>query len=264
MFNEKAYKFSTRDDTTFRATGGEKELPDVTDADNGKVLTVVDGAWAASGNSSTIIIAEEQNVTCEYHKGDPTLGLEPTVAAHGMVESGNIIFLTIDDVTYSGEAEIDSNGWSVFIEGSELETGIGIKYDADEDFIYVNDISYAGLVIGNSYIVEIGIENVQPMPEIRFDVIFTPQPGFNNYAINETYDAIVGALGVGRIIQAYLDGSAGYTYFNLSEVGENGILFTHLEFDVENSLMIYHYFTLSSNDTLTYNYVTYKLTEPIT
>ena len=51
--NEAAYQKSIRDDTSLRiAETGGSDLPDVTIEDDGKVLKVVDGAWAAAEEST--------------------------------------------------------------------------------------------------------------------------------------------------------------------------------------------------------------------
>ena len=229
-----------------------------------KTLKIEDGVLKAIGEEQhSYAIAEEQDVLCEKVKGFLTLNLVPTDLAQHVAE-GTTVEFSIEGINYSGEAVIDDEiGWHV-ISSDGLENFVELIYKIDDNELLIIDQNYAGIEIGKYYIVEAFVLEEYPMPSTRFDVIFTPQAGFNNYAINQSFYDIVGAFENGNTINALLLGATGILFFELNVMSENSILFSHLEFDTDNSLMIYHYFTLSSDDQLSYNYITYKLEEPIT
>ena len=228
-----------------------------------KTLKIEDGVLkAVGGEQHSYMIAEEQDALCEENKGFHIINLVPTDIASDILEGITVLF-SIEGVYYSGEVVFDDGiGWHV-ISGNGLEQFVELIYQTDDDKLFIIDQNYAGTEVGEYYTVEVYVPEEQPMPSTRFDVIFTPQAGINNYAINQSFYDIVEAFENGDTINAFINGVNGLVFFELNEMSENSMLFSHLEFDTEHVLMIYHYFTLSSDNQLSYNYITYKLEEPI-
>lgn len=89
--------------------GGGAGLPPVTAADNGKVLGVVNGAWAADSRGYTVettesIIVPQQSVTTEEHGGQ----YGSLITVTGSISEGDVATVAFEGVEYEVTAQKES------------------------------------------------------------------------------------------------------------------------------------------------------------
>jgi len=95
--------------------GGGSSLPPVTSSDNGKVLAVKDGAWAATSNAYII--------TTTNGKSDKTVD-----EIHDAINMGRTVFLSLQGVTYAYSTEDSSRFYFLAYVGAA--TNIKVAYIA--------------------------------------------------------------------------------------------------------------------------------------
>ena len=135
-------------------SSGSSDLPEVTDADDGKILKVIDGKWQASDELERVCVADEQDVIASLHVTDVLLSVSPNENLSEISE-GDTIELIIDDKSYVGTVEQGIDYLEVFFE-NEFDRFLRMsipELDSD-DF---NVVSNYYFVEGESYSVKINL-----------------------------------------------------------------------------------------------------------